>query len=169
MLWPEQVYKVRIDRLQEYSACAVPNLCRDLDMALITAAAVARAAVCDPRHGHDKKRQNHLGRVKFFVKALRDPEYDPILISNGITQNRPDLDEPHIWDGRHRYLAAVVRGDATINAMFRFVPVLRKGGLSEPVVDYLTGKTDQKPPAASQVDGATVVPEVGSEAAPDAA
>jgi hypothetical protein len=144
-VWRAQgVRKVRLDRLQEYASAAVASVCRDLGLGTITPEALATAVPCDPKDGHDNKNANHLGRVRFFFDNLSDDDLDAILLSNGSPVGKPDLDEPHFYDGRHRFVAAVLRGDRTINVEFRWGqdPSVF---LSRPVIAYLTGDSDTKP------------------------
>jgi hypothetical protein len=139
-----EVRKVRLDRLQEYPSTTLAAVCASLYLGTITPASLAAAVPSDPLDGHDDKNSNHLGRVKFFVNNASDYDEDAILLSNGSPEGFPDLDEPHFYDGRHRFVAAVLRGDKTIKARFRW-SCAATVFLSHPVIAYLTGDSDTKP------------------------
>jgi hypothetical protein len=145
-VWRAQgVRKVRLDRLQEYASATLASVCASLGLGTITPEALAMAVQCDPKDGHEEKNSNHLGRVRFFFDELSDDDLDAILLSNGSPVGKPDLDEPHFYDGRHRFVAAVLRGDRTMKAEFRWGGPDPSVFLSGPVIAYLTGDSETKP------------------------
>lgn len=135
--------KIRLDRLQEYPRGSPERVCASLGLGLITVESLTQATSSNPSEGHNDKNSNHLGRIRFLFD---NPSDDAIKLCNGTPVKQPDLDEPHFFDGRHRYLAALLRGDSTINVLFRWgnhdcLPYF----LSRPVIAYLTGDSDVKP------------------------
>lgn len=92
---------------------------------------------------------SHVCRIAFFVKKWKS--HDAIDISSGGREGPPltgpSPDEPFLYDGRHRFIAAVLRGAKTIQANFWFHRSTDM--LSPQMIDYLTGKTDTKPGSAS--------------------
>jgi hypothetical protein len=85
--------------------------------------------------------------VRFFFDNPSDDDEDAILLRNGIIEGLPHLDEPHFYDGRHRLVAAVLRGDKTRKARLRWnLPAYTF--LSWSVIAYLTGESDRKPESA---------------------
>lgn len=138
--------KLRLDRLQEYPRGSLERVCASLGLGLITAESLMHATPSNPSEGHNDKNSNHLGRIRFLFENPSDADIDAIVICNGMPDRQPELDEPHFFDGRHRYLAAVLRGDSIINVVFRWgnqsnLPYF----LSRPVIAYLTGDSDVKP------------------------
>lgn len=73
----------------------------------------------------------HWGRIRYF---LENPTDDPIGIDNHASYGY--FGPPMMYDGHHRMIAAILRGDKTITAWY-------SGTVS--TLDYLTGKTDEKP------------------------
>jgi hypothetical protein len=132
---------VRLDRLQQYPDFDFAAVCRALGLGSITLESLRSVTAYGPRDGHDK-RLNHAGRVKFFVDNLH--QADAIIISNGAEEGLSS-DEPFLYDGRHRFLAAVLRGDTTIKASFGFGELPARFLLPKRVREYLTGQTNIKP------------------------
>jgi hypothetical protein len=132
---------VRLDRLQEYSEFNVATISRGLGLNAITLGSLNSVVPFGPRDGHDKH-SNHAGRIRYFVE--NPSEADPILISNGVEQGLSP-DEPFLFDGRHRFIAAILRGDSTIKASFGFTELPRQSVLPRQVIDYLSGSTNTKP------------------------
>ncbi|HLJ94828.1 MAG TPA: hypothetical protein VKU02_16750 [Gemmataceae bacterium] len=140
----DEVRAVRLDRLQEYPSATFAAVCAKLSLGTITPQSMAAAAPAWKFDEHGNKSSDHLDRVKFFFDKPSDDDEDAILLSNGSPYGRPDLDEPHFYDGRHRFVAAVLRGDKTIRAMFRW-PCAATVFLFRRVIVYLTGDSDIKP------------------------
>jgi hypothetical protein len=130
---------VRLDRLQQYPDFDFAAVCRCLGLGSITLESLRSVAPYGPGDGQDKH-LHALGRIRFFVD--NPGEADPILISNGTCEGLPP-DEPFLYDGQRRYLAAVLRGDTTIAASFGELPV--KDRLPKTIIDYITGLTHIKP------------------------
>lgn len=136
--------QVRLDRLQEFQDFRFSAICRALvGTDTLSHESLSGVEAYDSKASRDSDNYD-LGRIKFFVD--NPLAADPILIGNGSRQGL-DLgpDEPCLFDGRHRYLAAVLRGDETIPASFGIGYMPRVDRLPQAVIDYLTGKTDVKP------------------------
>jgi hypothetical protein len=67
-----------------------------------------------------------------------------IQICNGVEEGLSRR-EPVIYDGRHRYAAAVVRGDTTILVYFGGMDVPFRSRLAWQVISFLGGIIDTKP------------------------
>lgn len=81
-----------------------------------------------------------LGRVHYFLKCIQEgKELDPIDLETRVYPNRggpPSWGGVSIFDGRHRFAAAVLAKAPTILVSF--------GGLIEQLA-WLTGKIDEMP------------------------
>lgn len=87
----------------------------------------------DPRSRIDNKPDSwHIGRIQYLAK---NPPNDPISLDNSCSGM---YIEPRciITDGNHRVLAAILRGDKTIQANYC-------GRMD--LFDYITGKSDTLP------------------------
>jgi hypothetical protein len=89
----------------------------------------------------------HLRRIKYFVLNPSDDPDDAVMVSGGGPDRLP-VYEPVFYDERHRYVAAVVRGDQTVNVRLvvrGFLGVSADAWLPADIADSLRGATDAKP------------------------
>jgi hypothetical protein len=136
------VWVVHMDRLQEYTSMR-PEVVASV-MYPHAPFALETVLAAEPNGpGELAKGADDWGRIRFFYDNPSDDPSDAIYIGNGFHHHKPDLDEPHIYDGRHRYLATVLRGDRTIKADFRVGDY--DNFLTRPVIAYLVGRSDVKP------------------------
>lgn len=116
---------ILMDRLQKF--ISLRDVCNYIG---IQVPDLARLREIDAS-GKFKKENNrdtdyHLAKLKYFME---NPSIEPIDI-DCLSKNGKEYPFPIILDGRHRYLAAILRRDKTIKATFSGLNSLK---------DYLTG------------------------------
>jgi hypothetical protein len=153
------VHTVRIDRLCEYPDFNPETVAKRLGLPRLPPPDVHGVKPCKP--SEPNKHLNALGRIQFFVRCKK--QWDPIIVSNGVDEGLSSF-EPLIYDGQHRFLAAVLRGDVTIRTSWGQWGIPRRLLLPMAIRDYLTGRTGVKPGApgssllGSRTDTVSVYP-----------
>jgi len=128
-----------VARMQEYPRLSIQAVCDCLNIPIPTLADLEHVVVQTEKR---KTEPNyHLGRIKYFVQSVQPLA---LVISGGC--NDFPCHEPVLWDGRHRYLAAVLNGKTLIRTEFRTgygVPESER--LPQSVAKYLRGESNIKP------------------------
>lgn len=124
---------ILLNRLRQYITLA--DACNYIGLNPVTLKYINRInSSSDYKKEDDRDELYHLKKIKHFIKTGIE---DPIDIDCFCRDNKV-YNWPVILDGRHRYIAAILRNDKIIPATFSG---------SELLMNYLTGKTSFKPRA----------------------
>ncbi len=138
-------HRVSIARMHEYPCLRVESVCDQIGIAVPTLVDLEPLL---PQGEKKKDAENyHLRRIKFFVLNPSDHTEDAVMVSGGGPDRLP-VYEPVLYDGRHRYVAAVIRGEKTINVKFAsrmYFGIHPDAWLPQDIADYLRGVSDVKP------------------------
>lgn len=123
--------KILTQRLLQY--IPLKDVCNYIGIQAVDLAQLPKVKSSDEYKPETQRtRKYHLAKIKHYVEAGVDTPIDiDCFVKDGI--HHP---HPIIIDGRHRYIASVLRRDDKIKAVF--------SGHKE-LFDYLTGKNEVRP------------------------
>lgn len=122
---------ISIDRLKQY--ITLNDVCNYIGLPIVCLDQLRKIEPSSEFKSEDLRDNDyHLKKIKFFILNGIDKSIDV----DCLCRNNQIYDWPVIIDGRHRYIAALLRRDKTIKATFTG---------SEQLFNYLTFKSHIRP------------------------